>query len=292
MRWLSISLCLLLSQLCSLHAEENYRLNTDAPPLEMTRQKLQLVKVLLEKSPALDRAAKSEDETLKRQVTNAQRLYDQASIALDAKETVLANKLLDEALQSIENAARRAPDPLLINSELQSRYNKLLEDTQNLLTTYHDLHERFPHKTAISMPQRVPRMIEQSRSLALENQYPKAIELLQNAHEVALAALNELLKSETLTYELKFESQAEEFDYELARYQSYVELIPVAYAELKPEEASIKLSERYIEESRALKEHSKQQADRGELKSATDTMIEAIKHLQSALRIVGLALPE
>lgn len=61
-------------------------------------------------------------------------------------------------------------------------------------------------------------------------------------------------------YDLKSKSPAEEFDYEMARYLSYEELVPIAYAELKPGEDSIKLSERYVQESREMRDRAKQQA--------------------------------
>jgi hypothetical protein len=68
------------------------------------------------------------------------------------------------------------------------------------------------------------------------------------------------MKSESLMYDLKSKSPAEEFDYEMARYLSYEELVPIAYAELKPGEDSIKLSERYVQESREMRDRAKQQA--------------------------------
>ena len=78
----------------------------------------------------------------------------------------------------------------------------------------------------------------------------------------------------------------------MAHYQSYAELLPLAYSELKPSEESVKLSERYVHESQVMRDPAKQQAAHGDHQSALNSLLEAIKHIQTALRSVGLVLPD
>lgn len=275
-----------------LYAAENRTLSTDRPSLETVQQKLQLVKTLLAKSPALERAASSDEPTVKRQVATAHTLYARANDALNSGDAAQADELLDEALQLIENATRQAPDPLRAEKAQQARYTELLEGVHGLQTAYQDLRLRLAPKAGMAPPERVSVLIDQARSLAHVRHYSEAGELLDNAHALLITALNKLLESTTLMYDLKFQSPAEEFDYEMARYHSYEELVPIAYAELKPGEDSIKLSERFMQESRELRDRAKLQAASGDLQSAIGTMLEAVKHVQAALRLTGLVLPE
>lgn len=292
----TITLWLLLLSMTAaqgLYAVEIRGPSTGQPSLETVQQKLQLVKTLLAKSPALQRAARSDDATVKQQAATARTLYAKANDALNAGNTARADELIDEALQLIENATRRAPDPLQTEREQRTRYSELLEGVHNLLATYHDLRLRLsPKATSAPEPERIPGLIDQAQTLAQERHYREAGELLKSAHAAIITALNKLLKSTTLMYDLKFKSPAEEFDYEMARYLSYEELVPIAYAELKPGEDSIKLSERYVQESRELRDRARQQAASGDLQSAIGTLLEAVKHVQAALRMVGLVLPE
>lgn len=290
--WLML---LSLTEAQGLHAAANRELSTVQPSLETVQQKLQLVKTLLAKSPALKRAARSDDETVKRQAATVHALYEQAKDALGAANPVRADELLDEAMQLIENAARQAPDPLQTEKEQRTRYTELLEGLHNLMDTYHDLRLRLSPKASIAPlvePARVHGLIDQAQTLAHDHHYREAGELLKSAHAEVITALNKLLKSTTLMYDLKFKSPAEEFDYEMARYLSYEELVPIAYAELKPGEDSIKFSERYVQESREMRDRAKQQAASGDFQSAIGTLLEAVKHVQAALRMLGLVLSE
>ena len=85
-------------------------------PQEMIQHKLQLVH-LLTKSPALERAARSDDAAVKQQVAAVRTLYAKAGDALSAGEAAQAEKFLDEALRLIASTSRLAPDPLLAEAE-------------------------------------------------------------------------------------------------------------------------------------------------------------------------------
>lgn len=110
---------------------------------------------------------------------------------------------------------------------------------------------------------RIRGLMEQAQTFARTGRHREANKLLASAHETVVSALNKMLASATLVYDLKFKSAAEEFDYE--------ELIPVAYAELKPASGAVALSERYVRESRAARDAAQR---------------------QTALRAVGLVVPE
>jgi hypothetical protein len=286
---------LTMAEAQGLHAAENMLPSNSRSSLETVRQKLQLVKTLLAKSPAIERAARSDDPAVQRQAMAAHALYAKANDALGAGDATQADALLDKALQLIENATRQAPDPLQAEKAQQTRYTELLGSVHGLQATYQDLSMRLTSKKTFAPPAeaaRISTLIDQARSLAHGLHYSEAGELLKSAHALLITALNKLLGSTTLMYDLKFKSASEEFDYEMARYHSYEELVPIAYVELKPSEDSIKLSERFVQESREMKVRAKQQAASGDFASAIGTMLEAVKKVQAALQLVGLVLPE
>lgn len=266
-------------------------------PQEVIQQKLQLVHLLLTKSPALERAARSDDVAVKQQAAAARTLYAKANEALSAGKAAEAEKFLDEALRLIVSSSRMAPDPLQVEAEQRTRYAELLEGVRSFQKTHQTICDRLspangPAPAIAADLDRIRGLVEQSQPFARAGRYREANKLLAEAHETVVSALNKMLASATLVYDLNFKSAAEEFDYETARYRSYEELIPIAYAELKPSSGAVTLSERYVKESRATRDLAQQQAARGDHRSAIKTLQEATGRLQTALRVVGLVVPE
>jgi hypothetical protein len=264
---------------------------------EAVQQKLQLVNVLLAKSPTVERASHSDNPMVRQMIERAFALYTTAKSSLSAGDLTLAEASLDEALHLIENAARLTPDPSQVQAKQHDRYSKLKASLFDLQSTYQNLHLRLFPKGTTSPPtdadiEKINSLIERTQALANDGHYDEAIELLENAHARAISALNKLLGTTSLMYDLKFQSPAEEFDYEMARYNSYEELLPIAYSELKPGEDIIKLSERYMHESNELRDKARKQASDGDHRSAINTLSEAVKRIQAALRLVGLSLQD
>ncbi|MBI5428832.1 MAG: hypothetical protein HY938_00040 [Nitrosomonadales bacterium] len=284
-----------------LHAEPQ----TAAPPKvvgqtgnpssrTMIQQKLQLVKMMLATSTAMERASRKDDAAVKQQVAAALAVYASANDALNADNLARAEELADEALRMIEELSRKAPDQQQAEAGQRARYEELLKELRNAEATYQDLRQRTAPGGKASGPgiERARKQGDQAQALAKDGRYREAAELLKDAHAEIISALNKLLGSATLTYDLKFKSDAEEYEYELARYHSYEELAPIAYVELKPDQGTIKLSERYVQESRTMRDTAKQQAAQGDHRAAINTLLEAIKRMQTALRVVGLVLQE
>ncbi len=269
MTWQAMILWLLLLSLTgtqNLDAAGIKDVGAGPSPLETVQQKLQLVKMLLAKSPALERATRSDDASVKQQTATIPILYANASDALKAGDAEHAEKLLDEALQLIENATHQTPDPARMAKKQQARYTELLEDVNNLLATFHDLRLSLspPSISPLAEPVRVSSLMGQAKTLAQDRHYREAVELLESAHAAVISSLNQLLKSKALMYDSHFKSPAEEFEYELSRYRSYEELVPIAYTELKPGEDNVKLSAHYVQESRTMRDLASQQAMDGD----------------------------
>lgn len=264
---------------------------------EMIQQKLQLVKMLLAQATAIERAASSDDPAIMQQSAEVLALYAKANSAFNEGDMAEAEKLLDEVLRLIADISRLAPDPVKVEAEQRARYDELLENVRGIQVTYHVMrNDMSPNDkqlpVVIANLERNRSLIDQAQALAQDKRYKEAIELLDKGYTAGVFDLNILMGSAVKSYELKFNSPAEEFAHEVTRYHSYEELIPIAYAELKPSEGNIKLSESYVQESRKGRDTALKQAAGGDHQTAIGTLQEATKRLQTALRTLGLTVPE
>lgn len=285
--WLSV---LALSVAMQAFAED-----VAPPSREEVQQKLQLVKMLLAKSPVLERAARSDNAQIKQPAEVARTLYARASDAFGAGNLVWAGAFLDEAISLMEDAARLAEDPLQVETGERARYAELLDDVRAFQATYSDARKGLSAKDVREYDLQVEPtrgMIEQAQAMVRDGRYKDACEQLEKVHAVYIAALNKLFGSAALVYDTKFKSAAEEFDYELARYRGYEELLPIARAQLKPDPGTLQLSERFVQESREARDKAQKEAIRGDHQAAIVILQGATKRLQTALRTIGLETPE
>lgn len=267
-----------------------------APPSrEEVQQKMQMVKMLLAQSPVLERAARSGNTPVKQPAEVARTLYTRASDAFGAGNLVWASAFLDEAISLMEDAARLAEDPEQVETGERARYAELLDDVRAFQATYSDARKGLSAKEGNAYDQQVEPtrgLIEQAQAMVRDGRYKDACEQLEKVHAVYIAALNKLYGATALEYDMKFKSAAEEFDYELARYRGYEELLPIARAQLRPDPGTLQLSDRFAEESRVARDNAQKEAAHGDYKLAIGILQGATKRLQTALRTIGLETPE
>jgi len=264
-----------------------------APPSrEEVQQELYLVKMLITNSPL---AARSGDDKVKQTLELARTLYTRGNDAFIAGNMVWADAFLDEALSVLEDAARLASDPLQTETRQRERYAEVLDDVRAFQATYQDLRGGLSAKDVKLHDAKIERtrdMIYRAQVMVRDGLYQEATELLERVHEVYISVLNELLASTALVYDTKFKTPMEEFEYELARYRSYEELIPIALDQFKPDEFTLKLSERYVQDGRTAHGAAEKQAAGGDHPAAISTLQDATKRLQTALRTIGLEVPQ
>ena len=290
----AVPLCLLLMGLLA-----SFPALADDVVVQPTRdeiiQELQLVKMLLAKSPLAERAASNKDGQVKQPMELAHTLYNRANEAFNAGNMVWAGAFLDEALSVMEDAARLSSDPLQVETKQRERYAELMEDVRAFDATYQDVRKGMPPKDIKKYDAEIEptrNLINRAQTLVRDGQYPEGSELLEKVHAIYISVLNELLSSTAFVYDTNFKSPADEFEYEMARYHSYEELIPIARDQFKPDESTLKLSERFVQDARTAHGAAEKQAVDGKHTAAIKTLQEATKRLQTALRTIGLEVPE
>src|SRR3990167_1818352 len=115
-------------------------------------------------------------------------------------------------------------------------------------------------------------MVGRADALLAGGQQREANRLLNDAHTIVVSALNRMLSAETIVYELKFDSPADEFRHELARNGSLEELVPIAFARLNVSSEAAALAERYVRLSRGLVQVAHKQAGDGNHRAALKSL--------------------
>lgn len=255
--------------------------------------KNRLVKLLLSQSPAVQRIPQSGNAQAKKKLSDAQALYAKASAEADAGRPDAAVKLLDEALRDIVAASRLVPDPAQLAAQERARYTGLYEATRAFIGLYQGMSAR-----QVAMPvaaldlERINAMVSKAETLANGSDHKNANTVLNDAYKSVVVALNKSLMAETIVYDLKFDTPAAEFKHELARNRSYEELVPLALVQLNTARESAQLSERYVQQSKTMRDTAQKTAAGGDYQAALKTIQEATSQLQRALRVAGVIVPQ
>lgn len=283
-----------------LHAATPAAADTQAAgSLQATvESKTRLIKLLLSQSPAMQRIPQSNNAQAKKKLADAQALFAKASAEANAGRLEPAVKMLDETLREITAASRMVPDTSQLASQERSRYTSLSEATRAFLNLHKNLSARMAARNisgssdSLDTILRVKGQAEKAESLAAAGNYKDANGILNDAYKSIVAALNKMLMAETIVYDLKFDSPADELKHELARNRSYEELIPLAIEQLNPSRETALMSQRYMQQSKDLRDTAQKQAASGEYQAALKTIQEATGHLQRALRVAGVVVPQ
>lgn len=260
--------------------------------------KSRLVERQLAQSPGVQRIRQSSNAPAKKQLAEAESLLAKAQGEIAAGQGDAARQLLDEALRKIVAASHLVPDIAQQEAQLRSRNAEL----RTAITTFKSLHGSISSRMDTKKSQdarlsaadsnRIDGIVATTDALAAQGRHHDANLLLIDAHKVVVSTLNKMLAAETIVYDLKFNSPAEEYRHELARNHSYEELIPIALAQLNSTLETAAQAERFTQQSRSLRDMAQNKANSGEYLVAVKTMQDATDHLQRSLRTAGVFVPQ
>lgn len=270
---------------------------TAKPSLETLDRKQRLVELQLRQSPTVLRVRQSGHALANKKLAEAQALHAKAQAESQAGRVQVAIQLLDESLRQIIAASKLVPDAAH-QASLEHKQNGELREA---LRTFQALHKGLASRTEIKKAQtpnmsadiaRIDAMAVKADALIANGNDHEANGLLNTAYKQVVSILNNMLAAETIVYDLKFDSPTEEFRHELARNRSFEELIPIALTQLNATGESAAQAERHVQTSRNLRDAADKQASTGNYPIALKTIQNATDHLQSALRIAGVMVPQ
>jgi hypothetical protein len=260
--------------------------------------KSRLIERQLAQSPGVQRIRQSGNGPATKLLAEAERLFGKAQSEIAAGKSDAARRLLDDALRQIVAASRLVPDAAQQEEQLRIRNAELRE----AITTFKSLHgsisarmdTRKSQSAGLSAAEinKIDGILAKTDALSSQGRHQDANLLLVDAHKVVVSTLNRMLAAETIVYDLKFNSPAEEYRHELARNHSYEELIPIALAQLNSTMESAAQAERFTQQSRSLRDAAQRKADGGDYFVAVKTMQDATEHLQRSLRAAGVFVPQ
>ena len=255
------------------------------------KQKVMFAEMLISLSPAAKRIEASNNAEARNLLAEARSLLEKAKSAQAAGNDADAIETVDEALRNMTEATQMVPSESQL-TELRAHYEELLHAARTYEKSYRRNLKLMQKKGKKDLPDldidKIGETIADAEKLAANEQYAEANKTLSKLQRTITGALTQLLADETMDYTLTFDTPQEEYEYELSRYKSYEELIPIAIEQKNPAKQSRILMDSFVDKARGIYELSGPKADEGDYTTAIQMLQGATSHLQRALRIVGV----
>ena len=252
------------------------------------KQKVMFAEMFISMSPAAKRIDASDHAEAKQMLGEARTKLASAKSALAAGKDAQAIATVDDALRSMTAASQLVPSEAQL-TELRAHFEELLKGAHTYEKSYRRNLVMMKKKGKKGLPDldidQISKMIADAQKLADNNQFDDANKLLTKVQHLITGALTELLADETMDYTLSFDNIQEEYEYELSRYKSYEELVPIAIEQKNPPKQTRALM---VEKAKGTYELSGPKAKEGDYKTAIQMLQGATSHMQRALRIVGV----
>ncbi|MEK6748033.1 MAG: hypothetical protein AABY83_02345 [Pseudomonadota bacterium] len=178
-------------------------------------------------------------------------------------------------------------------AEARKSYHELLEAVHSFEKSHADNSKRARAaggKRVDYDKKQVDQLIAEAAQLAAKNQYDTANAKLQQAQRLVTLAINEMLHQQTLVYDKNFATPRDEYEFELGRLDSYVELIPVAKEQRVPTPAMEKLMEPFNAKAENLRAMAVKSASEGDHKNAILMLQAGTENVQRVLRLLGVSM--
>lgn len=258
----------------------------------MVKQKLMFAEMMAGATGA-KRVMSSQNDEAKQLVVTAKQLVQDGRNKSMVGALPEALEMANQALKMLSDATRLVPGDEEL-AELASNYKNMLAEIQGYEKSYRNNVKSLEKKGSLDPDvkydeNKFSEMLAKAESFAQQKNYVHANKLLEQAQATVTAALHKMLDSKTLVYDLKFETAADEYDYEVKRFVGYEELIPIAIEAKKPAAGAVKLMESFLVKARKRRDEAKAKADSGDYPSAIGMMLEATETVRRALRMVGVA---
>lgn len=256
------------------------------------KQKIDFSNMLVNASKGAQRISASSNAQAKDMLGSARAHLDASRTALAAGDIGKAQADVDESLKLVSAAARLVPSDSQEVTDPKFRYNELLDAIKTFESSYKQHRDRLATKKGAAAntldTKKFQDALVQARGHADAGHYDEANKVLMGAQRMVTSALGALLNAETVVYDKNFATPAEEYEYELSRYKSYEELIPLAIEQRNPPAATVEKMRELSEKAKAMHGDAVQQASKQDYATAIGNLQDATMQLQRALMIAGV----
>jgi len=226
-------------------------------------------------------------------LNNARSQINAAKVSLAASQLEQAMTLVNDGLRLMTAASRQiTSESEMAGVDHKAQYDEL----SNSLKTYEGSYKKNVERAAkIKQPVKASlnqaeydALVKEGHALAAKGDHAAANQSLHKAQELITAVLTDMLHAQTVTYDKKFETVKEEYEYELARLENYEELVPLAIEQKQPSENALKLIDSFVQKAAKIKGEGQAIAAKGDYKMAIMAMQAGTSNLQRALRMAGV----
>jgi len=257
----------------------------------MVQQKHMFADMLI-KSNGAKRIQDSDNAKAKQLLANAENLIKSSKADLSSGKMETAYKSASQAVEDLKEATRLVPtqDELAEQKEQYKEVSASLADFEKSHKKSYDRVLKKQGKDAVVMydKDKVEKLKGEANTAVKDGDYAKANKLLQTAQREVTLAIKKMMDSQTVVYDLNFESAEEEYEYELRRFHGYEILIPIAIQAKKPEAGTQKLMENYADKGRGMREEAIKKAKEKDFPTAIAMLLDATKEIRRALSLVGI----
>lgn len=264
------------------------------PDPKEVEQKKSFVHDLLDRSSIPRHIAEKGDAASRNLLDDARKAYRAGVQALAAKDIAKAERYLDEATRLISRASRATPDLSHLQDGQRNRYDMLHRGLEAMLKSYDSHVARLTPQQKTSR-KLLDRQLVDSRKryaeqLARSGDFMGAGDFMETLQDQVAAQLNVLIGPAVYVDKLKFDSPAQEYDYELNRFRSLADMLPMANAKFKPNPEVAARMKRQSDEGMSGYVAARQIAAKGDYLAAVQRLRQASQAMQHALELAGFKL--
>lgn len=256
------------------------------------KQKIRFAEMFINRSPITKRVEAGSNARAKSLLSEAREKLKIAQKAIDKGSDDAAMALVDGALQAMTEAGKLVPNQALMH-EQKVKYAEKIHGIDTFKDSYRRNYKMMVKKKGkanvdqLDMAALDAKMAKAS-TLAGSDNFVEANRVLQEVQRTLTAALIRLLDDEVMSYELTFETKKEEFDYELSRYTSFAELVPIAIEQKHPPKQTVALMQRFVDKGEEIHKLALIEGKRKNYSEGIQMLQGATSHMQRALRIAGV----
>jgi hypothetical protein len=219
----------------------------------------------------------------------AKQQLQQAKDAMASGDAVKAMTAANGALRTFNEASLLAP-PDAAAIDYKAKYEVQLKEVKGYVVAYEKNVKAGQGKDAAATLDRkkFDGLVHGAEALAAKGEYEAANKNLTQASAMITSVLALMLDSATVVYEKNFSTPQEEYEYELARYESFKELVPIAIEQKQPSAQQRSMLDELVKKAERIVAEGKGFADRGDYTTAIQAMQAATSNVERGLMLVGV----
>ena len=253
------------------------------------KQKLAYGEMLLASSDPVKRVMASSHAEAKGLLGQSKTQFEQAKSLLAKNDLPAAQAAVDEGLRLMNTAARLVPAES-VGADHKAQYETLHKEVKGYLVSYDKNVKAGQGKQASGTLDRAKfeALVKEGEALAAKGDYAAANKSLTHASTQITAVLSLMLDSATVVYDKSFTTPKEEYEYEVSRYDSFKELIPLALEQKQPTESQKQMMDDLVKKADRIVSEGKGFADRSDYTTAIQAYQAATENVERALKIIGV----